>query len=88
MSVTFTRVHVYISFANPYLVCASCAERVTAWHSTEACGCEAPCWNVPCGHTALTASVCPSWSPVDGCACPTGAHPAPTNQASEEPRRG
>jgi hypothetical protein len=47
-------------FANPYLACEKCGRKVTSrpWGR-----------NQPCGHTASFESVCPSWSPVDGCRC-------------------
>ena len=66
---TFTRTHVYIEFANPYLVRDLCRQPVTAWHNNDKCGCEAPCWNMPCEHALGTIDTCPSWSPVDGCTC-------------------
>lgn len=69
MTTTFTRTHVHITFANPYLTCDKCRQWVTAWHEPERCGCEGPSWNEPCGHIALATSACPSWGPVDGCCC-------------------
>lgn len=71
---TFTRTHVYVSFANPYLVCELCYQPVPRWHNDDRCGCESTCWNEPCRHTAGITSICPSWSPVDGCTCPIGTH--------------
>lgn len=47
-------------FANPYLVCDSCKKNVTHRENSR---------NQPCGHGAGFTSVCPSWSPVDGCQC-------------------
>ncbi|MGK5737261.1 hypothetical protein [Micromonospora sp. URMC 103] len=64
-----TRTHVSITFANPYLVCDLCAQGVTAWHDPAKCGCDGDTYNLPCGHRASTLSICPSWSPVDGCQC-------------------
>ena len=61
---TRTRTHTKIRFANPFLVCDTCRQPVSAWHNSDACGCDAGCWNIPCGHTAGTTSTCPSWSPV------------------------
>lgn len=73
MSRTHTRTHTEIRFANPHLVCTDCRRPVPAWHNPDACGCDpevfGPFWNVPCGHRAGITSVCPSWSPVDGCQC-------------------
>lgn len=46
-------------FANPFLACAGCGKQVT--HRDDV--------NRPCGHKASFESVCPSWSPVDGCRC-------------------
>lgn len=66
---THTRVHVYVEFANPYLVCELCRKSVPRWHDNDKCGCDATFWNMPCEHTAGITSVCPSWSPVDGCTC-------------------
>lgn len=65
----YTRTHVFISFANPYLVCGQCQGPVPRWHNNDKCGCRERCWNDPCGHVAEAVSVCPSWGPVDGCTC-------------------
>lgn len=69
MTRTHTRTHVSISLANPYLTCLTCRKPVTAWHDPDKCGCGRGDWNEPCGHAAGITSVCPSWSPVDGCQC-------------------
>jgi hypothetical protein len=66
---TRTRTHVYTTFANPHLVCDLCRQPVPRWHNNTTCGCVDEFWNDPCGHTAGVTSVCPSWSPVDGCQC-------------------
>lgn len=67
---TQTRTHVYITFANPYLVCETCRQLVPRWHNPDQCGCDEPTTNEPCGHQhAGVTSVCPSWGPVDGCEC-------------------
>lgn len=67
---TYTRTHVYVTFANPYLVCGSCRQSVARWHNNDKCGCDGKCWNAPCGKSgADVTSLCPSWSPVDGCQC-------------------
>lgn len=68
---TNTRNHVFIDFANPYLVCSRCLRSVTSWHDNAPCGCDSPAWNAPCGCVALAVSTCPSWGPVDGCTCLT-----------------
>jgi hypothetical protein len=68
---THTRTHVTISFADPYLRCDQCHQPVPAWHDNTKCGCDASFWNEPCEHKAGATSVCPSWSPVDGCTCAT-----------------
>lgn len=65
-----TRTHTYIGFASPHLVCDQCGQPVPKWHSDDSCGCDTPAYNLPCGHRAGSTSVCPSWSPVDGCTCP------------------
>jgi hypothetical protein len=64
-----TRTHVYLTFANPFLACDACGERVRSGHDGGKCGCEWGSCNWPCGHNAGATSVCPSWSPVDGCRC-------------------
>jgi hypothetical protein len=70
MTHTFTRTHVFVEFADPYLTCDTCKKWVTAWHNNDQCGCDETWWNEPCGCIrAGTTSVCPSWSPVDGCTC-------------------
>lgn len=67
---THTRVHTYVAFADPHLVCDLCRQPVTRWHDPAQCGCGLPgWWNAPCGHHAGATSTCPSWSPVDGCRC-------------------
>jgi hypothetical protein len=66
---THTRTHVTIGFANPYLRCDTCRQPVPAWHDNTKCGCNDSFWNEPCKHKAGATSVCPSWSPVDGCTC-------------------
>lgn len=67
---TFTRTHVYVAFANPFLVCDLCLKPVRAWHDPDKCGCDARAWNEPCGcHDFGVRDTCPSWSPVDGCQC-------------------
>lgn len=68
---THTRVHTYVSFANPFLVCSDsdCRQPVPRWHNHHKCGCDTHSWNDPCRHTAEAVSVCPSWDPVDGCQC-------------------
>lgn len=69
MGVVYTRTHVYVEFANPYLVCWKCHLYVSHWHDNVRCGCDAPATNEPCGHDAGVISICPSWGPVDGCIC-------------------
>jgi hypothetical protein len=66
---TFTRTHVYVEFANPFLVCDLCRQPAPRWHNNDKCGCDASCWLDPCQHNAEAVSVCPSWSPVHGCCC-------------------
>lgn len=82
MSTTHTRTHTEITFADPYMTCNHCGVWVPSWHNPDACGCGDEGWeNHPCGHQAGATSVCPSWSPVDGCTCAdlTGMswHPVP-----------
>ncbi len=71
-STTHTRTHVYITFANPHLVCDLCRQPAPRWHNNDKCGCAQPCWLDTCRHNAEAVSVCPSWGPVDGCTCPGG----------------
>lgn len=67
---TYTRTHVQVTFANPYLTCDQCGLRAVGWHDDQRCGCNETSWNEPCGHDrAGVTSVCPSWGPVDGCLC-------------------
>lgn len=80
---THTRTHVYVEFANPYLRCDQCKEWVTGFHDPDKCGCDTYTVNVPCCCRSGSTSVCPSWSPVDGCQCQevlgsVGHAPAPT----------
>lgn len=69
MTHTHTRTHVFVTFANPHLVCDRCHQPVKSWHDDQACGCDDTWWNRPCGHIAGVLNTCPSWSPVDGCTC-------------------
>ncbi len=70
LTVTHTRTHVYVGFADPYLVCDRCRGWVTSWHDGDRCGCKDTWWNMPCGcERAGVDSTCPSWGPVDGCRC-------------------
>lgn len=69
---TYTSTHVMVELANPFLVCDTCRKQVTAYHESEKCspGCETPAFNFPCEDSLGITSLCPSWSPVDGCNCP------------------
>ncbi len=86
LAMSHTRTHVNVTFANPYLACDQCGQRVAQWHDPVKCGCGDSGWqNKPCGHQAGATSVCPSWGPVDGCTCVEhlgrrdhGEPPAPT----------
>lgn len=49
-----------MSYANPFLICELCGRQATDHKDNQ---------NVPCGHHASIRSICPSWSPVDGCLC-------------------
>lgn len=66
---TYTRVHTHVTFADPFLVCDECRNRVTGFHDPEHCGCTGDFHLLPCNHVAEPVSTCPSWSPVDGCRC-------------------
>jgi hypothetical protein len=68
---TFTRTHIVITPANPFLACSACRKRVEAFHDDE-CGCDesgGPLLLMPCFHRGEYDDLCPSWSPVDGCTC-------------------
>ncbi|MFY3741641.1 MAG: hypothetical protein HMLIMOIP_002099 [Candidatus Nitrosomirales archaeon] len=67
--ITHTRTHVQIGFANPFLVCEECRNRVPYWHDPGRCGCDEISFNYPCEHAANVVSICPTWSPVEGCSC-------------------
>lgn len=80
MTVSRTRTHTKIMFANPHLRCDGCGGPVPSWHDNLKCRCTENYWNNPCRHTAGITSACPSWNPVDGCTCPdshTPGQPAP-----------
>ncbi len=57
-------------YANPYMICSTCRQRTTHLDLTKIT-------NQPCGHKAYMRSACISWSPVDGCLCPTHCPPLP-----------
>jgi hypothetical protein len=71
---THTGTHVYVGFANPYLICEKkiCKKKVPYWHDPDRCrgSCDQIAFNHPCGHELGTTSTCPTWSPVEGCMCP------------------
>jgi hypothetical protein len=73
MTTTHVRTHVLVGFANPYLVCDTCKGTVRYWHDPDRCSskCESPAFNSPCKDELGVTSICPSWSPVDGCTCET-----------------
>ena len=66
---TYTRTHIMITPANPFLACAGCGKRAEQFHD-DRCGCdiERPV-TFPCEHAAGYDDLCPSWGPVDGCTC-------------------
>lgn len=72
MTVFHTITHVQIGFANPFLVCSTCGDRVPYWHDPDRCGCEDTFFNYPCKHKAEVVSRCPTWNPVYGCICEDG----------------
>jgi hypothetical protein len=69
MAMTHTSTHVYVSFADPYLRCTQCQGWVRGFHDPDRCGCDTYLVNVPCCCRSGVTSACPSWNPVDGCAC-------------------
>ncbi|MBM0203546.1 hypothetical protein JNW90_10770 [Micromonospora sp. STR1s_5] len=68
-TLTRTRTHVAVTFADPHLVCVTCRQPVPQWHDPTRCGCDAAAVNLPCEHNAGVEGTCPSWGPVDGCTC-------------------
>ena len=48
-------------YADPYLKCTECGDKVTGFRSDNQ-------HNYPCNHIGME-SCCVSWSPVDGCTC-------------------
>lgn len=68
---TYTRTHIHVTFANPYLRCETCGKRAEGFHDESKCGCTEGNYNVPCEHPIGVNDICPSWSPVDGCTCKT-----------------
>ncbi len=70
LTITRTRTHTFIEFANPFLVCEGCGQPVTRMHRHERCGCNDPeVDRNPCCGSYGERSTCPSWGPVDGCTC-------------------
>jgi hypothetical protein len=61
---TRTQTHNVIRFADPYKTCDECGE----WIDGVLDGPGQPT-NSPCEHRASYTDRCPSWGPVDGCAC-------------------
>lgn len=61
MSVTRTRTYTVTKYANPFLRCTGCGEKVEGRRDDTY-------RNYPCGHRDYN-SICYSWSPVDGCTC-------------------
>jgi hypothetical protein len=61
--------HVFTMFANSYMACAECQHWAEGFHRHVECGCGKGFWLYPCGHEAEADSMCPHWSPVDGCQC-------------------
>lgn len=51
-------------FADPYKVCLKCGQWIDGAEDGPG-----PLILIPCGHQSDYLSVCPSWSPVDGCRC-------------------
>lgn len=68
---TTTHTHTIIEFANPFMRCEVCHNKVTGYidplQQVQACTHRGEL--IPCRHNTGVNSVCPSWSPVDGCRC-------------------
>lgn len=61
---TFTRVHHETRFADPHKQCLQCGGWVDGFLDNPGLH-----LLTPCEHVSDYRSVCPSWSPVDGCGC-------------------
>lgn len=66
---THTRTHLTMDYANPYIICVECKQRVTGHHDDRCCDQIKGFLNFPCMHRASIDTVCPSWGPVDSCQC-------------------
>ena len=69
MSYTRTYTYTTILYADPYLVCDECGDRAAGYMIGPVPDAELDHANWPCEHKAGITSLCPSWSPVDGCQC-------------------
>lgn len=67
---TTTHTHVVSEFANPYLRCLKCHSKVKSFvaFDGQVPECDHKGMLFPCHHDGIY-SLCPSWSPVDGCNC-------------------
>lgn len=66
---TYTRTYNARYHSNPYQKCRKCNEWIDG--ALDAPG---PLTLIPCEHQSDYRDLCPGWSPVDGCTCPTGTH--------------
>lgn len=81
----------YTTFANPFLACVVCGERAVGFMTAGVIidpldPDPVRTRNWPCLHQVAVVSLCPSWSPVDGCAC-EGLVGDPNHSAPPESRR-
>lgn len=70
LTVTHTRTHNAIRFADPYKQCQQCNGWVDGVLQVSG-----PSIVIPCEHQAGYRDMCSSWGPVDGCRCPDRSHP-------------
>lgn len=63
LTLTYTQTYNAVRFADPYKTCDGCGEWITGYLDSP----KMP--NLPCMHEAGYTDRCPSWGPVDGCAC-------------------
>lgn len=61
--------HIVEPSVNPFLVCATCGDRVEGRHDHIQCDCVSPDLNWPCFHAAEPVSTCPTWTPERSCTC-------------------
>jgi len=66
---TATRTYTVERYADPFIRCDECGKRAEGFVVDPHPDSEIDGANWPCGHKAAADTVCPSWSPVNGCQC-------------------